>query len=100
MVGQQLMVKEQHEVIVAIQKLEKQKKEIEAQEKVMREKLLKACEEYGVLGFDNEMMSVTYIPETTRDSVDTAALKRDYPELVPLYTKTSKVKASLRIKVK
>ena len=100
MVGQQLLVKEQYDVIVAIQNLERQKKDIEAQEKLMRDKLLKACEEYGVLGFDNELMSVTYIPETTRDSLDTTALKRDYPELVPLYTKTSKVKASLRIKVK
>lgn len=100
MIGQQLMVQEQHEVIEAIAKLEKQKKAIEEQEKVMRDKLLKACEDYGVIGFDNELMSVTYVPETTRDTFDSKQFKIDHPELAPLYTKTSKVKASIRIKVR
>lgn len=100
MVGQELLVREQYDVIVAIRNLEKQKKDIETQEKLMREKLLKACEDYGVLGFDNDLMSVTYVPETTRETFDSKSFKTDYPELAPLYTKTSKVKASLRIKMK
>lgn len=100
MVGQELLVKEKYDVIVAIRNLEKQKKDLEEQEKIMRQKLLEACEEYGVLGFDNDLMSVTYVPETTRESFDSKSFKEDYPELAPLYTKKSKVKASIRIKVK
>lgn len=95
-----LIQKEKAELISAIANLESQKKQIEKQEESMREQLLAAMENYGVLGIDNDVVSITYIPSGERKSLDTARLKKDFPGLAEQYTKTSAVKANLRIKVK
>lgn len=100
MVGQLALVNDKHEIIEAIADLEQQKKAIEAAEKDMRAQLLQACEDYNVVGFTTELIDVTYVPAHERESFDGAAFAADYPELAPLYKKTSKVKAMIRIKVK
>ena len=100
MTNQQLMVAENHELISAVADIFRAKKEIEDREKILRAQLLEAFEKYNVLGFDNDEMTVTYIPETTRESLDSARLLKDHPEFAIDYYKTSKVKASLRVKVK
>lgn len=100
MTKQELMIQENKELIKAVADVFRAKKEIEAKEKLLREQLLAACEKHGILGFDNDEMTVTYTPATTRESVDTDALKRDYPELFPMYLKTSNVKSSVRVTLK
>lgn len=87
-------------LINAISSIEQQKKALEEQSKTMREKLLQAMEQYGVKKFENDMLSVTYVAPTTRTTIDSTKLKKDMPEIAEKYSKTSNVKASIKITVK
>lgn len=98
----ELSVFESKEValINAITNIETQKKALEEQSKTMREKLLQAMEQYGVKKFENDVLSVTYVAPTTKRTIDSTKLKKDMPEIAEKYTKTSNVKASIKITVK
>lgn len=78
----------------------KQKKRLEESEKVMKEQLLKAMEKYNVKSFENDFLKFTYIAETTRNTVDSAKLKKLHPDIHAECSKTSPVKASVRVKAK
>lgn len=95
----EIIVREQAQLIGQIKACETQKKELEAQEKIMREKLLEAMTEYDVWDLEVDGLKVTRIPESTRDTFDSKAFKADYPELYDPYVKSSVIKQSLRIKV-
>lgn len=95
-----VMQKQEAAVIKAIADLTVQKKKIEEQEKVMREKLVAAMEQYGVQSFSTEFVKFTYKKASTRNTIDSAKLKKDLPDIAAKYTKTSQVKASVAIEVK
>ena len=88
------------EVIKAITDIVTQKKQLEEQEKKMREKLQSAMEQFGVKAFENEYVRFTYIPPTERKSIDTTKLKKEHPEIAEAYQKISHVKAQVKIEVK
>ena len=94
------MKKDAAAVIKAVADLTIQKKKIEEQEKEMRGKLLAAMEQYGVKKFDTPEVTFTYIAPTTRNTIDSAKLKKELPDVVEKYTKTSNVSASVKIEVK
>ena len=75
-------------------------KQLEKQEKTLKEQLVKAMETYGVKSFENDHIKMTYVAPTTRSAIDTTRLKKDHPDLVKEYTKVSNVSASVRITVK
>ena len=83
-----------------IAQLDKQKKILENQDKEVREALKKTMDEFGIKSFENDILKVTFVAETTRTSIDSEKLKKDYPEIAEKYSKTSKVSASVRIAVK
>lgn len=87
-------------LINTISSIEQQKKALEEQSKTMRERLLQAMEQYGVKKFENDVLSVTYVAPTTRTSIDSTRLKKELPEVAEKYSKTSNVKASIKIVVK
>ena len=87
-------------VIQAIKDITVQKKALEEQEKKMRTELETAMEQYNVKSFENEFIKVTYVEPTTRTSVDSAKLKKKYPSVFEECSKTSEVKASIKITVK
>lgn len=87
-------------VLKKLQELEIQSKQIIETEEILKADLLKAMETHGVKKWDNEIMTVTYTAPTTRTSIDSTKLKREMPEVAEKYTKTSNVKASIRIKLK
>lgn len=87
-------------IIRAVADLTLQKKQIEEQEKRMREQLRQAMEQYGVKSFENEDVKFTYIAPTTRTSIDSARLRKDLPDVAQKYSKTSPVAASVKITVK
>lgn len=87
-------------IIKAIANLTLQKKRIEEQEKEMRVQLMAAMEKYGVKSFENENVKFTYIAPTTRTTIDSTKLKKDLPDVVAKYSKTSNVSASVKITVK
>lgn len=76
------------------------KKDLEEKEKNMKEQLQKAMEQHGIKAFDNDVIKVTYMAESVRSSVDSAKLKKKYPDIATEYTKTSNVKAFVKIEVK
>jgi len=92
------------EKIIAVQSelktLDDRKKELEKQENDLKEFLISKMEETGVKQIDNNYFKITYVAPSQRETIDSARLKREKPELAIEYTKTSLVKASLRITLK
>lgn len=92
------------EKILAVQRalktLDAQKKELEAQENEIKEVLLKKMEENQVKSIDNDLFKITYVDSFSRESVDSTRLKKEKPEIAAEYTKSSTVKASVRITLK
>ena len=88
------------DVIKAISDICTQKKQLEEQEKKMREALQEAMEKFGVKKFENDVIAVTYVAPTTRTSIDSAKLKKEQPDIAQKYSKTSNVSASVKIVVK
>jgi predicted phage-related endonuclease len=87
-------------VIQKITLLVKQKKEIEEQEAEMRKQLQTAMEKNGIKAFDNEVIKVTYVEPTSRTTIDSTKLKAQQPDIYAKFSKTSAVKAFVKIEVK
>ena len=87
-------------IIAKVAELEVQKKKLEEAEKAFREQLIQAMERYGVKSFDAGSVSFTYVAPTTRNTIDSKALKAAMPDVAKQFTKTSPVKASVKITVK
>jgi regulator of replication initiation timing len=77
-----------------------QKKQLEAQDKDVRQQLEKVMGEYGIKQFENDLLKVTYVEPTTRTTIDSTKLKKDLPAIAEKYSKVSQVKGSVRIEVK
>lgn len=88
------------DVINAISQISVAKKQIEEQEKEMKEKLLAAMEAYGVTKFENEAIKITYYAPSTATSIDSTRLKAERPEIAKEYSKTSNKKSYVKIEVK
>lgn len=58
-----------------------------------------AMEQYGVVKIETENLNVTYVQPTEKETFDSKAFKKDFPELYDEYVKMTPVKASLRVKV-
>lgn len=95
-----LFEEKQSPILTAIVNITKQKEELDKQEKIMKEKLLQVMEREGIKSFENERIKITFVPETTRESFDSKKMKEEHPTIASHYIKTSKVSASIRIKVK
>ena len=87
-------------VITAIAALTIRKKQIEEQEKAMKEQLKKAMEKYGVKSFDNETVKFTYVAPTVENRIDSKALKADFPDVAAKYTKQNPKAGYVKITVK
>ena len=93
----------QNKAMAAMQKiaeLDLQKKQLEAQDKAVRQELQEAMDKYGVKKFENDILKITYVEPTTRTSIDSARLKKELPAVAEKYSKISQVKGSVRIEVK
>lgn len=88
------------EVINAIAQISVAKKQIEEQEKTMKEKLLAAMEAYGVTKFENDAIKITYYAPSTTTSIDSTRLKKEQPDIAKEYSKTSSKKSYIKIEVK
>ncbi len=66
----------------------------------LRDELKVAMKANNVKKFDNDFLSITYIAEGQRLTIDTKKLKDEKPDLWNEYSKTTDVKDSVRIKVK
>lgn len=76
------------------------KKDLDEQEKQLKQKLVEAMETYGIKSFENDQIKMTYVAPTTRNTIDSTRLKKDHPDIAEQYSKTSNVSASVRVVVK
>lgn len=76
------------------------KKQIEAQEKGLKDKLKQAMEQYGIKKFESEILNITYVPEGTQTKVDTTKLKKLHPDVAAECSKTSKTSSYIKVTVK
>lgn len=88
------------DVAQQIADFEKLAKEIKAKEDELKEQIKAAMEQYNVIGVKTDVLDITYVAETTRESLDTKALKAECPDVYDAYCKISKVSPSIRLKVK
>lgn len=83
-----------------IKHYEDKKKAAETKAKELRAAIMGAMEKQGLKKFENDQIILTYVEPTTRTSIDSTKLKKDMPQIAEQYTKTTDVKASLRITLK
>lgn len=60
--------------------LVKQKKELEEREKSLKAALFAAMEKYGIKKFESAVLNLTYVAPTVSHGIDTAKLKKKYPD--------------------
>ncbi|MCD8090520.1 MAG: hypothetical protein LUD81_07880 [Clostridiales bacterium] len=87
-------------VIKEIAEISRKKKDLEAKDNEMRQALEEAMSKFGVKKFDNDLISVTYINPSTSISVDTAKVKKLYPDIAAECSKTTNKKGYVKITVK
>jgi len=80
--------------------LENTIKELQKQEKQLREQLLKEMEDKGIVKFDSDELLITKKESTYRETFNTKKFKAENEDLYNDYVSFSKVKPSLLIKVK
>ena len=88
------------ETIVKIASFEKQIKLLKEQEDKIKAAILAEMEAKGIIKLESDVLSITYVAETTRETLDSKALKEELPDIYDTYIKISKVKPSIRLKVK
>lgn len=88
------------EISSQIAEFEKQVKSIKAQEETLKKAILKAMEDNNIIRLDTNDVTISYIASTDRESLDTKALREELPDIYDGYVKITKVKPSIRIKVK
>lgn len=69
--------------------------EMKNQEQEIKESLLQAMERSGIKKFENDFMTITYVPESSRTTADTKKMKED--GIFEEYSKTSSQKAYVKI---
>ena len=78
---------------------EEQKARMDLIQQQLKEELLKAMEENGVLFLEFDNLKIQYKKSHERNTIDTKALKEELPEVAYKYSKTTNVKSSVMIKV-
>ena len=72
--------KSQLATLNAITSLTAHKKAIEEQEKNMKAALFAAMEQYGIKKFETDALTLTYVDPTISHGLDSAKLKKKYPD--------------------
>ena len=82
--------------------VEKTYKEAEEKAKQLRQELLQLFEEQGIKSWESpdKKILVTYVYPMDRISVDSVKLKKNFPEVYTNCQKITKVKSSIRVKIR
>lgn len=83
------------ELVNKIIEFNKAKKEMEYQEKLLKEGLMEAMNQVGLKKFIINGLSAVIKDGTTRTTVDSKRLKEECPDIYEAYSKTSEVKSSI-----
>lgn len=87
------------EIVNKIIEFNKAKKEMEYQEKLLKEGLMNAMQEVGMEHFSINGLSATIRKGSIRTTLDTTRLKTECPDIYESYSKTSETKPSLVLTV-
>lgn len=87
------------EIINKIIEFNKAKKEMEYQEKLLKEGLMEAMNEVGITKFIVNDLSAQIKAGSTRVTIDSKRLKEECPEIYEAYSKESEVKPSITLTV-
>lgn len=98
--GLQVFQQGQLAVLQKIADIVTAKKKLEEQEKELKEKLKEAMEKCDIKKFENDILDITYVAETTSTIIDSAKLKKKYPAIAEECSKTSKKSAYVKVTVK
>ena len=86
--------------VKSIKLIEEQVKHWNALQKIYKEELISAMEEYGVKSIDNDVVKITYVEPSEVVALDQEKLKTEHEGVYLQCQKVSQRNASLRIKVK
>lgn len=75
-------------------------KEIKAKQDELKKQILEAMEAHGIVKFETDELTVSYIAPTSRETFDSKSFRKDNPDLYDQYVRMSPVSASVRMKVK
>jgi len=75
-------------------------KTLEQQNLEMREAIKDAMEQYGVTKFDGDLITITYVAPTERNTFDSKRFMVERPKTAEKYMRKTQVKSSIRLKVK
>lgn len=84
----------------AVAEFQDQMSELREKEANLHEAVKLSMEKHGVTNFENDILKISYVAPSTRNSIDVARLKEEKPEIAAKYMKQTSVKSSIRIKVK
>lgn len=73
--------KSQLATLEKIAALVNQKKVLEDQEKTLKAALFTAMEKFGIKKFETDVLNLTYVPATVAHGIDSAKLKKKYPDV-------------------
>ena len=76
-----------------IKNLDKQVKEAKAKQDELKSALLQEMESRGLKSFEKGGLKITYVAATTRQTLDSKAIKEEYPVIYEAYLKETEVKA-------
>lgn len=88
------------EAIQYIAETEKQLKEAKERSEQMKQAILEAMEQNGIMKIENSNVLINYVAPTESERLDTKALKENCPDLYDEFVKFIPVKSSIRIKIK
>lgn len=88
------------ETAAQIVELERQAKLIDETQKALKKAIQEEMEANNILSIENDLLKITYVAPTDRETLDVKALKAELPDIHDAYVKLSPVKASIRIKTK
>lgn len=76
------------------------KKQIEEQEKNLKDQLKDAMEKHGIKKFESDVLNITYVAATNSTSIDSTKLKKKYPDIASECSKVSAKSAYIKVEVK
>lgn len=88
------------EVSKALADFERQAAAIKAREDEIKAALLREMESKNIIKLETPELTIQYIAPFDRESFDTKKFKAEFPETYDIYAKISRVKGSVRVKVK
>lgn len=87
-------------VLEQVAQVIKNKKDAEAQEEQLKEKLKEAMEKFGIKKFESEVLNVTYVAETDSIAIDSAKAKKLIPDWEESCSKKSHKKSYVKVELK